>query len=97
MLAYMALTVVTMLFTYTKLVNPEAMIWGRIRILVMTGALWAVYRMVPCRITLMARITTQMALLVWWYPDTYEINRMFPNLDHIFRSEEHTSELQSQR
>ena len=25
-----------------------------------------------------------MALLAWWYPDTYEINRMFPNLDHIF-------------
>ena len=26
----------------------------------------------------------QIALLAWWYPDTYEINRMFPNLDHIF-------------
>lgn len=84
MLAYMAITVVTMLFTYTKLVNPEAMIWGRLRILVMTGALWAVYRMIPCRFTKMARITIQMALLVWWYPDTYEINRMFPNLDYLF-------------
>lgn len=84
MLAYMAITVVTMLFTYTKLVNPEAMIWGRLRILVMTGALWAVYRMIPCRFTKMARITIQKALLVWWYPDTYEINRMFPNLDYLF-------------
>jgi len=25
-----------------------------------------------------------MALLSWWYPDTFEINRMFPNLDHLF-------------
>ena len=25
-----------------------------------------------------------MALLAWWYPDTYELNRIFPNLDHIF-------------
>lgn len=84
MLGYMALTFTTMLFTYTKLVNPESMIWGRIRVLVMTAALWAVYRMVPCRITKTIRIFAQIALLAWWYPDTYEINRMFPNLDHIF-------------
>ncbi len=83
-LAYMALTVVTMLFTYTKLVNPESMIWGRIRVLVITGALWAVYRMVPCRMTRMTRVLAQMSLLAWWYPDTYEINRLFPNLDHLF-------------
>ena len=84
MLGYMAITIITMLFTYTKLVNPEAMLWGRLRVLVMTIALWAVYRMIPCRITKMVRIIAQMALLAWWYPDTYEINRMFPNLDHIF-------------
>ena len=84
MLEYMAITIITMLFTYTKLVNPEAMLWGRLRVLVMTIALWAVYRMIPCRITKMVRIIAQMALLAWWYPDTYEINRMFPNLDHIF-------------
>ena len=84
MLGYMAITIITMLFTYTKLVNPEAMLWGRLRALVMTIALWAVYRMIPCRITKMVRIIAQMALLAWWYPDTYEINRMFPNLDHIF-------------
>lgn len=84
MLGYMAITIITMLFTYTKLVNPEAMLWGRLRVLVMTLALWAVYRMIPCRITKMVRIIAQMGLLAWWYPDTYEINRMFPNLDHIF-------------
>ena len=84
MLGYMLLTLVTMLFTYTNLVNPESMIWGRVRVLAMTGALWAVYRMVPCRFTRLARVTAQMALLAWWYPDTYEINRIFPNLDHIF-------------
>ena len=25
-----------------------------------------------------------MLLLSWWYPDTYELNRIFPNLDHLF-------------
>ncbi len=84
MLGYMAITLLTMLFTYTKLVNPEAMLWGRLRILVMTVAMWAVYRMIPCRITKTVRIIAQLATLAWWYPDTYEINRMFPNLDHIF-------------
>lgn len=84
MLAYMALTIIVMLFTYTKLVNPESMIWGRIRVLVMTGALWAVYRMIPCRMTKMVRVVAQMSLLAWWYPDTYELNRILPNLDHVF-------------
>lgn len=84
MLVYMALTVVVMLFSYTKLANPESMVWGRLRVLAIMGALWAVYRMVPCRVTHMARILAQMLLLAWWYPDTYEINRMFPNLDHVF-------------
>ncbi len=84
MLGYMALTLITMLFTFTRVVNPEAMLWGRIRVLVITLALWGVYRLVPCRVTRLARIAAQFALLAWWYPDTYEINRMFPNLDHHF-------------
>ena len=25
-----------------------------------------------------------MSLLSYWYPDTYEFNRLFPNLDHVF-------------
>jgi membrane-associated phospholipid phosphatase len=30
------------------------------------------------------RIAVQMVFLSWWYPDTYELNRMLPNLDHMF-------------
>ena len=84
MLAYLAFTMLMVFFTYTKVVNPEAMIWGRIRIVVVTLAMWGVYRMAPCRFTKFARITVQMALLSWWYPDTYELNRLLPNLDHVF-------------
>lgn len=83
-MAYLVLTLMIVLFCYTKIYNPDAMIWGRIRIVVTTLLLWGVYRMVPCRITRFARIAAQMALLGWWYPDTYEINRMLPNLDHVF-------------
>jgi len=77
---------VLMLFTYTKLQNPESMLFGRIRIVAITVALWLVYRMMPCRLTIFFRVLAQMALLSWWYPDTYEFNRMFPNLDHVFAS-----------
>ena len=83
-LAYMAFTLLIVLFTSTKLVNPDAMIWGRVRVGAMTIALWAVYRMMPCKLTMFARVAAQMGMLAWWYPDTYEINRMFPNLDHLF-------------
>ena len=71
-------------FTYTRLHNPQSMIWGRVQILVMTLLLWAVYRMVPCRMTKLMRIVPQLGLLAWWYPDTYELNRIFMNMDYIF-------------
>ena len=44
-LAYMAFTLLMIFFTYTRLHNPQSMIWGRVQILVMTLLLWAVSRM----------------------------------------------------
>ena len=44
--------------------------------------------MYPCRFTLFCRIVVQMLLLPWWYPDTYSLNRIFPNLDHLFATYE---------
>ncbi len=83
-LGYMLLTLLVILFTYTKMESPHAMIWGRVRIGAITIALWAVYRLVPCRLTRFIRVGVQLGLLAWWYPDTYELNRIFPNLDHLF-------------
>lgn len=83
-IAYTAFTLCVALFMFTKLQNPDAMIWGRVRVLTMTVALWIVYRLVPCRLTRCVRVVAQMSLLAWWYPDTYELNRMLPNLDNIF-------------
>lgn len=83
-MGYLVLTLLLMLFTWTKLTNPEPMLWGRFHIAVSTLALWAVYRMVPCRFTLLCRVALQLALLSWWYPDTFSLNRIFPNLDHRF-------------
>lgn len=88
MLGYLVFTLLMILFLYTKIQNPESMIWGRARIVAITIALWGVYRMIPCRLTLFCRIGAQLALLSWWYPDTYELNRVFPNLDHLFAGQE---------
>ncbi|RRC99865.1 phosphatase PAP2 family protein [Prevotella sp. OH937_COT-195] len=82
--AYLVLTTIVILFCYTDAVNPVAMLTGRARVVATTAALWFIYRLWPCRMTRFLRIAAQMALLSWWYPDTYEINRMFPNLDHVF-------------
>lgn len=91
MVAYLVLTLVVILFCFTKIANPESMLWGRFKVVAITAALWAVYRMMPCRFTFLCRIAGQLALLSWWYPDTYEINRLFPNLDHVFATWEQQS------
>ena len=85
-MGYLLLTVLMMGFMWTKVQHPEPMLWGRFRFVTTTVAMWAVYRMVPCRLTMFLRILAQMAFLGWWYPDTYELNRMLPNLDHVFAS-----------
>ena len=81
---YLAFTVLMMVLLWDKLANAEDMIKGRIQFVLVTLALWAVYRLWPCRLTIFLRILGQMAFLGWWYPDTYELNRALPNLDHVF-------------
>ncbi len=81
---YMMLTTLMVCFTWTKLPDPESLIWGRFRALASLLALWLVYRLVPCRFTIFCRVVLQLAMLSWWYPDTYELNRILPNLDHHF-------------
>ena len=83
-MGYLLLTLLLMLFMTTKMQNPEPLLWGRFRVLMLTLALWLVYRLIPCRFTLFCRIGLQLILLSWWYPYTYEFNKYFPNLDHLF-------------
>lgn len=84
MIGYALFTGILILFTYTRLQNPESMIWMRVQAIAITLGLWGVYRILPCRLTLFFRVLGQVALLGSWYPDTYEFNRMLPNLDHVF-------------
>ncbi len=85
-LGYMLLTLVMMAVWWDSLPNREEMLWGRGRILLLTLAMWGLYRLKPCKLTMFLRILAQMLTLSWWYPDTYELNRVLPNLDHLFAS-----------
>ncbi|MBP3788347.1 MAG: phosphatase PAP2 family protein [Prevotella sp.] len=84
MVAYVVFTLLLMLFTYTRLQNPVSMLWLRFQSVMMMAALWAVYRMIPCRMTMCIRVIAQLTLLSSWYPETFEFNRILPNLDHHF-------------
>ena len=83
-MGYLLITLVMMALTWPKLVNPGDMLGMRAGFVAATLAAWGVYRWKPCRLTMFLRIAVQMIFLSWWYPDTYELNRVLPNLDHVF-------------
>jgi len=88
MVIYASLTTLLIVATYSRLHDPVQMLWGRGQALVMTLALWGAYRLFPCRLSLFGRVGGQMLFLGWWYPDTFELNRIFPNLDAFFAEAE---------
>lgn len=85
-LTYSALTTVAIALLWGRLDHPVSMLGGRAVIAAAIFVLYALYRRFPCRLMVFVRITVQMSLLNYWYPETYEFNRLFPNLDHLFAS-----------
>lgn len=83
-LGYMLLTSLLIMFGYTKLSDPQAMLWGRLQIVFITASLIAVYRLLPCTFTHFCRSVAQLFICEWWYTDTYALNQLFPNLDPLF-------------
>lgn len=84
MMLYGIFTLLLIIFTYTSQPDAEALIWWRVRVMLLTVALWVVYRLWTCRLMHLARISLLLVTLGWWYPDTYLLNCHFDNLDHIF-------------
>ncbi len=87
-LIYNAVTSVMILFLYGKMDHPGVMLLERAGIVAITFALIYVYQKYPCKLTAFIRMAVQMGFLAYWYPDTFEFNRLFPNLDHLFASAE---------
>ena len=83
-LVYGAFTTLLILLFYTRLEAPMTMLLERMGILLMSGVLYFLYQLHPCRMTAFLRIVAQVALISYWYPETYTFNSFFPNLDYIF-------------
>ena len=83
-IAYCAITSILLIAQWPLLHHPETMVVQRATIVLCTMAVWGFYTLQPMRMVTFARITMQMGLLAYWYPETYEFNCTFANLDHVF-------------
>lgn len=83
-LIYNLFTSVMILCMFSRLEDPWGMLGCRALIAGGTFGVAYLYRLYPCRLATFVRVAMQLALLSYWYPDTYELNRHFPNLDHLF-------------
>lgn len=82
---YGFLTALFIVLLYPSMDHPMRMLLERFAILGITLGLSLIgSRFRENRYITLIRVAFQMALLSYWYPDTYEFNRLFPNLDHIF-------------
>lgn len=85
-LIYNLITTCLIAFLFPRMSCPGEMLLGRAAIVGGMGALYLIYRAYSCKLTSFLRTAFQLGLLAYWYPDTYEFNRLFPNLDHLFAS-----------
>ena len=83
-LIYNLLTALLTIALYPRMNHPGLMLVDRLLIAVGTLLLVSIHRLWPCRLLAFVRVAAQVVLLSYWYPDTYEFNRCFPNLDHVF-------------
>lgn len=84
MMVYLGFTLALMACLGNRIANPAPMLIGRVAAIATVAVGWMAYRWKPCRLTHLLRILLQLGLLSWWYPDTYELNRLLPNLDPYF-------------
>ena len=87
-LIYNAITTLLIVLLYSRMDHPGVMLLERAGIVAITFSLIVLYQTYPCRLSAFVRMVVQMAFLIYWYPDTFEFNRLFPNLDHLFASAE---------
>ena len=87
-LIYNAITTILIVLLYSRMDHPGMMLLERAGIVAITFGLIYLYQKYPCRLSAFVRMIVQMSFLAYWYPDTFEFNRLFPNLDCFFASVE---------
>ena len=86
-LFYAALTSVAIVILWPHVSHPVSLLL--LQRWLLCGAMiipYFAYRWYPSRMTKFLRIFYVMALLGYWYPDTYNICSTMPYLDHVFAS-----------
>ena len=68
-LIYNLLTSILILFLYQRMDHPLRMLGDRALIAAVTFLLMYLYRLAPCKFSAFVRVTIQMSLLSYWYPD----------------------------
>ena len=81
---YIAYTILLMACFWDRQVHPIQMLIMRLEVVLLIIAMWMLYCWRPCKLTRLLRVLALMITLSWFYPDTYEVNRVLPNLDHLF-------------
>ncbi|MBO5787553.1 MAG: phosphatase PAP2 family protein [Bacteroidaceae bacterium] len=81
---YNLLTTLLIIIFFDRLNDPQGMLMGRFVIAAGTFVVIYIYTKFPSKAMRLVRMVSQMFLLNYWYPDTFEFNRIFPNLDHWF-------------
>ncbi|MDO4956268.1 MAG: phosphatase PAP2 family protein [Bacteroidales bacterium] len=84
MVAYMIFTLVLIGIFHADMQELPLMLLGRGGIVLGTVVLYFLYRKFPYHGLLLLRFVFQFGLLAYWYPDTYQFNRLFSNMDHVF-------------
>ncbi len=85
-LVYLVFTLVLLFFLHTEMPHVAEALVLRAKVIVAMVAMWGIYRLAPCDATMFLRVAVQLLFLVSWYPDTFEFNCCFNNLDHVFCS-----------
>lgn len=85
---YAALTTILIVVMWNILHHPVEMLGLRVGYVVVTLAVARIYQRCPYRLAMLLRIALQFVMLIYWYPDTYEFNQFFLNLDPWFAATE---------
>ena len=83
-LIYTLFTSLIILLLWDRMSQPWVLLEGRALILMGMVVIYALYRAFPHPVTHIMRYIYPLTILGYWYGDTYEFCRLFPNLDHIF-------------
>lgn len=88
--AWWTLTTIALVILWPQMPRGAEMLANRGWILLGCVAAYSLHRRRPCQLTLFVRTAIQFAWLALWYTETYDFNRLLPNLDHVFAATDQT-------